>query len=715
MTRRICVAKVSIIVPVYNTEQYLRECLDSLLEQTYKDIEIIVVDDYSNMECKKIIHEYVNKDHRVKPIELNERKGVGYARNAGVQKAAGDFIYFMDSDDYLPNKTIELLAKNIKQHSMIAGKIRETYFNKSMAIILDGIPRIKLYHENRFHLIKNLSALNWLIRRDFIEEHQLEFSEDTEAFSDLAFMIPALIENETVPYLKEGIYFKRKRNDPILNPSLMQGDRKQIIEDFLHVYMSLKEQYSANGLASEYLDKQFLNFYRETVVRFFKEDRNIDLVYDLLQTAARRVNRELINRYDYFLKREINTLRKRDIRQFERLNHRYQLLREIKVAVKGRRKLYLFLYNRIFTKLPVKKNTVFLESFLGKSYSDNPKYIYEYMINHSENYKYIWSFRERKNIPGNPIQVKRFSLKYFYHLARANYWVSNSRLPKDLKKREETIYLQTWHGTPLKKLVFDMKDVYSADPNYKKNFYNQSRRWDYLNSANAYSSEIFRRAFLYDKEILEFGYPRNDILYQKNNVKDIEQLKRKLNLPLDKKVILYAPTWRDDEFFGKGKYKFNLQLDLDKLKEELGDEYIILLRMHYFIANQLDISEHKGFAYDFSSYDDIAELYLISDLLITDYSSVFFDYANLRRPILFYTYDLEKYRDTLRGFYIDIEKEVPGPLLKTTEEVIDSIQNIEQLQTEYKDKYDEFYKRFCDWDDGNASERTVKAVFHDFR
>jgi CDP-glycerol glycerophosphotransferase len=119
----------------------------------------------------------------------------------------------------------------------------------------------------------------------------------------------------------------------------------------------------------------------------------------------------------------------------------------------------------------------------------------------------------------------------------------------------------------------------------------------------------------------------------------------------------------------------------------------------------------EGFVYNFSKYDDIAELYLISDLLITDYSSVFFDYANLKRPILFFTYDLEKYRDTLRGFYIDIETEVPGPLVKTTDEIIDAVTNIEQVKAQYQAIYDDFYNKYCGWDDGKAAEKVVKTVF----
>lgn len=327
-------------------------------------------------------------------------------------------------------------------------------------------------------------------------------------------------------------------------------------------------------------------------------------------------------------------------------------------------------------------------------------------------YKYVWSFKEPgKKIPGNPRQVKRFSLAYYYYLATSKYWVSNSRLPKHLDKREGNIYLQTWHGTPLKKLVFDMSDIHSADPNYKKSVYQQSRRWDYMLSANPYSTEIFRRAFKYEKPMLEFGYPRNDILYTENKEEIATSIKQRLGIPQDKNVILYAPTWRDNEFYERGKYKFSLKLDLRKMKEMLGEDHIILLRMHYFIADHIDTTGFHNFAYNVSDYDDVAELYLISDILITDYSSVFFDYANLRRPILFYTYDLDDYRDTLRGFYLDVEQKVPGPLLKTTEEIIEAVRRIEDVRANYQSKYDTFYNKFCCWDDGKAAENIVKRVF----
>ena len=143
----------------------------------------------------------------------------------------------------------------------------------------------------------------------------------------------------------------------------------------------------------------------------------------------------------------------------------------------------------------------------------------------------------------------------------------------------------------------------------------------------------------------------------------------------------------------------------------LEKDYVLLLRTHHYIADKIDTTGLEGFAYNVSTYDDISEIYLITDICITDYSSVFFDFANLKRPILFYTYDIEKYKNQLRGFYIDMNTEVPGPLLYTSEEVIDAILHIDTIQKRYQKRYDEFYDRFCCFDDGHASENIVKEVF----
>ncbi len=368
--------------------------------------------------------------------------------------------------------------------------------------------------------------------------------------------------------------------------------------------------------------------------------------------------------------------------------------------------------------LPKNKNIIMFESFLGKQYSDSPRAIYEYIQENKPNYKMYWSV-ERKSmhlfadLPVIP--VRRFSLKWLILMNRAKYWVSNSRLPLWIPKPDKTIYIQTWHGTPLKRLAVDMDEVHmpgTDTESYKRNFTTESAKWDYLISPNAYSTEIFKRAFQFENQVIESGYPRNDYLFQQNNKDEINRIKRMLQLPLDKKVILYAPTWRDNQFYGRGRYKFDIPMDLKKLKEELGNEYVVVLRMHYLVAENLDIKDHEGFIYDASHHADIRELYLVADMLITDYSSVFFDYANLKRPMIFYVYDIEEYRDKLRGFYIDFEKEAPGPLVKTTDALITEIKQIE-ADFQVTEQIQTFYDKFCNLEDGKASERVVNTIFND--
>lgn len=373
---------------------------------------------------------------------------------------------------------------------------------------------------------------------------------------------------------------------------------------------------------------------------------------------------------------------------------------------------YLFQFISI---LPAKKNLIMFESFLGKQYSCNPRAIYEYLQRNHPDYELIWSVDPRfekgfheKGIP----YARRFSVKWLFLMARARFWVTNSRMPLWIPKPKQTIYLQTWHGTPLKKLAHDMKEVLMAGTTteqYKQEFYLESRNWDYLISPNRYSTEIFKRAFKFDKEMIESGYPRNDIFYKQGHEEIAKVFKKKHQLPEDKKVILYAPTWRDNQFHQEGKYKLDLQLDLEKLKQELGEEYIIILRMHYLVAENFDLEAYKGFAWDFSKHEDIQELYLISDLLITDYSSVFFDYANLKRPMIFFTYDLEEYKDDIRGFYFNFEEKAPGPLVETTEEVIAAIKDLVN-STVSNERMNEFYQQFCYLEDGHAAERVVNEV-----
>lgn len=390
--------------------------------------------------------------------------------------------------------------------------------------------------------------------------------------------------------------------------------------------------------------------------------------------------------------------------------------------IKNSIKKYMILPSyALMRKLPVNNNLIVFESNMGRNYSGNPKHIYEEMIRQGLDKKLhcVWILEDlNTSIPGKHKKVKRSRMMYYYFLARAKIWVFDTRDPKYVVKRDQGYYIQTWHGTPLKKLGMDMNDVFMAGCEnidaYKNNFYKDTQKWDVLLSQNDFSTEIFKRAFAFSGEyspsrtIWTYGYPRNDILTNNNQEEHISKLKKDLGIPQDKKVLLYAPTWRDDQYHAKSKYKFAKAMDFDLLKEKLADDYIIIVKYHYLVMENIDWSDYGGFVYTFGADQDIADLYLVSDMLITDYSSVMFDYCILDRPMFFFMYDLESYRDELRGFYFDVLEEIPGPISKTTEALIEDI--VDYDQGVYENKYTDFKEKFVSYDDGKAAQRVITRI-----
>lgn len=390
------------------------------------------------------------------------------------------------------------------------------------------------------------------------------------------------------------------------------------------------------------------------------------------------------------------------------INMKRILKKAVKIQVLVLYRLFM-LFNR------VDKRIILFESNLGRNYSGNPRFIYEELVARGLDKVYQCYFILEDTgitLPGNARKVRRISLPYFYLFSKAGIWVSDTRMPTYLRKRKAAVYIQTWHGTPLKKLALDLEQMTMAGEkdleDYKKKFLKNSRTWDYLISQNSYSTHIFRRAFGFEKEILEIGYPRNDILINRNNPQSINEIKGKLGLPADKKFILYAPTWRDNEHHGHLSYKFSSKIDYDYLKQKLEKDYIIIIKAHYLVGEHLDISRYENFLYQFDASYDIAELYLISDLLVTDYSSVMFDFSLLKRPMLFYTYDLEQYKDKLRGFYFDFMEEAPGPIVLTNEQLADEILNYDFGR--YQVKYNRFSEKYNHADHGDASKKVADLI-----
>ena len=720
---------VSIIIPFNKPKRYLKDCLDSLANQNLSDCEIILILNGLKEDISDLIDDY---DANLIIKEFEDEINVAKARNIGLDIASGEYVYFMDSDDYLYENALDKLidAASKSNADFINGeRIKTPYirqrFNEDLEKPhnrplkkgkLDDLRySMKLLVGSKTDRHELLSALHSLIKKDKIKD--IRFDENERYFTDYYFIIDALTNCSTFLGVEDAIYAKRHRDDPVNITSLNQEIEKT---DFT---MHFNHYHNVISILNTKSDEKFIilnDEVRNTMLKFYyhifslnfikdKDDKWRTVYFDEMSEISKDFNPQSFTWKDRF---EIKALRSKNKGRFEKLIKARFAFVNFKRILKEHWRFNVALYDNIYNKKDVKDNQIIFISFGGKYYSDSPKYIYEYLYeNYSDKFEFVWVINDKTtHIPGNPKKVERFSRQYFKEMARSKYWVTNGRHSDRLDKKDSQVIVSTWHGTPLKRLGLDIGDIYTKNPKIKESYIKNGLEWDYLISPNRYTSDILKSSFAYPRDILESGYPRNDILYNANEDR-ISEIRKNLNLEDGKKTILYAPTWRDDEFYDSGSIKFNLKLDLKMLEEALGDEYCVLVRTHYFIADKLDLSEFGNFAIDVSRYDDIAELYLISDILITDYSSVFFDYANLKRPILFYTYDLDKYEHQLRGFYIDIRKDVPGPLLFTTQEVIDSIKNIGTLKEEYKETYDEFYEKFCNIDDGNASRRIVEKVW----
>lgn len=319
----------------------------------------------------------------------------------------------------------------------------------------------------------------------------------------------------------------------------------------------------------------------------------------------------------------------------------------------------------LFSCLPQQKLILF-ESFYGERYSDNPKALYLYAKEHFTDYQLIWVIdrhcKQKFQSYGVPYVVKN-TLRALYLEGTAKLWVTNTALPQEKKPVKKQHVLQTWHGTPLKRIGFDQADFQNGD---RSVVVEDTDKWSFLITPNQYSHNIFTKTFPTDKlTLIDSGYPRNDLLYRYSERDVINTKKQFCIYETPSYTILYVPTWRDDEL-GTNQ-QTTLHLDLEKLHAAFPDA-IFLVRLHYLIRQAVDLDQFSDFVIDVSDYEDISELYIISDMLITDYSSAFFDYANLKRPMIFYAYDLDHYRTT-RGLYFDYQK-VPGPIVKDNNELI---------------------------------------------
>ncbi|MEJ7541565.1 bifunctional glycosyltransferase/CDP-glycerol:glycerophosphate glycerophosphotransferase [Staphylococcus intermedius] len=716
---------LSIIVPFYNSEEYITECISYIKRQRNQDFELILVNDGSTDRSEPLLDEALaDYDKKVKYIKLETNKGHAHARNVGMQAAETPYFMFVDADDKLATYAVNFYLKHIQSFDGLIAPVHEFALNMPQFVDQD---RVQIKYLNTKHnpnsFLRKNTACNIIFKTAIVKAHNLQFSESLKVYTDWSFILDYVQYAENfIRVTNFPFYFKGEVYDPFETNTLSEQNFDFLFEDYAKSFIDALSRIKNKETRTFIKQRMFNTLHNDFSPNLRETAQRFETHQDALAEVVRHLGVDILKERKLLFTLEAIALAFKKIGWASSINRLRFVTRHAKrVALrqKGKERSQYFLTDKDDN---VNNKTVVFESFGGKNYSDSPKYIYEYMKDHYPelNYKWVFNNPEYNSVPGEVEKVQKNSNAYYQAYSEAKFWVSNARIPLFLNKKPNQIYIQTWHGTPLKRLANDMKVVRMPGTTtslYKRNFYKEASRWDYLVSPNRYSTEIFRTAFWTPPEkVLEIGYPRNDILVNRADDAALQQsIKEELNIPEDKKIIMYAPTWRDDEFIKKGQYTFELKIDLPRLQQELGDEYVILLRMHYLIANALDLNGYEDFAIDVSNYNDISKLYLISDCLITDYSSVMFDYGILKRPQFFFAYDIEKYDKNLRGFYIDYHKDLPGPIYTEPGELIEGLKRLDAVKKEYRPRIDAFYNRFCSIENGRASQYIGDMIYNEIQ
>jgi CDP-glycerol glycerophosphotransferase len=716
----------SIIVPVHNVRAYLRACLDSLLEQSFTDFELIAVDDASPDGSGEILDEYAAADDRVQVLHLAQNVGLGRARNAALEVARGKYLLFVDSDDLVVPGYLQAIASRIAETDepdLVVFDYARTYWTGKQErnvmgwVLAEKGPDVFTVAD-RPNLLRNLMVVwNKAYRREWIEQLGLTFHPGF--YEDLPWTYPALISAARIATLDQVVYLYRQRRHGNILRSL-SDKHLEVFDQYDHVFTYL----DAHPELEQWRPVMFDRMVEHLLSILHKNSRvhatQWRAFFDRFAAAYDRYRPEsyappagrpgaklrAVARHSYptFRALHLSGVAAR------KANAAYRSAR--KSAKKTLRKARNFLLRRYYTiqrHLPMDENLAVYSAYWMKAYGCNPAAIYEEAARVAPHVRGLWVARKdfRHAMPKGVPYVTPAQFGYYRALARAKFLINNVNFPNYVVKRRGQIHIQTQHGTPLKKMGLDLLDhpMGAANLDFQE-MLARSDRWDYCLSSNRHSSEVWERSIPCGYTTLEFGYPRNDRLVRATP-DEVAAVRASLDLPGDKTVILYAPTFRD-----WSRDSFVPPIDLAAFCKRIGDGYVLLVRGHYFNGSTEAVArlQAAGVLRDVSKYRSVEDLMIASDVLLTDYSSIQFDYANLDRPIVIYADDWDTYV-TARGVTFDLMAAPPGVVETTLDGLTDAFRSGRYRDATAERLRKEFRKRFCHFDDGHAAERVVRHVF----
>ncbi|MCW2872281.1 bifunctional glycosyltransferase/CDP-glycerol:glycerophosphate glycerophosphotransferase [Actinacidiphila oryziradicis] len=709
--------RFSVIVPVHKVQGFLRECFDSALSQSFADIEVIAVDDASPDHSGRIIDEYAARDSRLVPLHHTDNLGVGRSRNDGAERATGDYLLFLDGDDTIAPGSLEALDTRLKQDGdpdiLYFDHVRTYWWDTTEKSLFGellasaGTDVFAITDRPEFLKLFAMTS-NRVYRRDFYQDNGFLF--DDGIYEDALVSYKTMLTATRISCTDRVCLQYRQRRS---GASTRSPGREHFV---------IFEQYSK--LFAFLGGKEHLDALRPQI--FERAASHILFCLNNPDRIPLPLRREFLNRAVKWYRAHapagfVPTAELRPLAHGGylrmRLAERYQAAQ--RNAAKRRRKVRQAwsgwaksAFYRFQLRRPVDPNLAVYAAYWDRGMLCNPAAIYRKARELAPHIRGVWVVRksDADRVPAGVEYVIPGTKRYWKAMARAKYLVNNVNFANTVIKRPGTVHVQTHHGTPLKKMGIDQQR-YPASTNgmsFRK-LLDRVDRWDFSISANPHSSEVWERVYPSSFRQLESGYPRNDV-YFTAGAAGVDAARAALGIAPRQTAILYAPTMRD---YQKG---YVPRIDLARVCRELGPDFVLLTRVHYFHAGDDTIQElhDQGLIIDVSRHPSVEELCLAADALVTDYSSIMFDYANLDRPIVIHADDWPVYRAS-RGVYFDLLSgtpgETPGPVSTSDAQLIDIFRGGSWRGTRSKELRAAFRTRFCAYDDGRAAERVVRRVF----
>jgi CDP-glycerol glycerophosphotransferase len=718
---------LSIVLVIHREQAWIHGCVRSILEQPYRDFELIVIDDASPDHAPAVLDEIAAADERVRLLHLSNALPRGSARNIALDRADGDYVWFLRPIDRLPEDVLTGVAARIQQTrpdvllvddvtTTVLGVRRPSSFAKVLrnaaAAGAFAVPdRPAVADVGRF-------AGNLVMRRGHLLTLGVRFGEG--GFDELSVTYPALLAAERVSAL-DGIGYNRRIIGNADTDVAVHGRPTDVIAQY-RVVFSVLDAYGGRARAGRRLLPIRMVNHGLEIIETLPVDEQRSFFRALGAEWARQGRGSAKQARGTRERLVLQALRTRSYAAYRGLHSAAKATAASRAARAAgaapapappagdtTEVSRLARYYDRQRELPLEPDLAVFAAYWYRGYSCNPRAIYERARELVPWVRGVWVVNSdaAEAMPEGVPYVVPGTEEYFRLLARATYLVNNVNFPNNWVKRDGQVHVQTHHGIPLKRMGMDLQD--SPGDTYRTLKFpallRRIAKWDYSLTRNAFDTLCWEHAYPARYTTLEIGLPRDDALINATR-EDCQRIRASLGIKAAKRVILYVPTHREYD------RAMRAPADVPALAASLGPDDVLLVRAHYYSDRESESRIEAGTAVDVSGYPTIEELYLAADVLVTDYSSAMFDYALLDRPIVIYAPDWETYR-RLRGTYFDLFEQPPGVVTTTQPDLVEALTSGAAESVEATAVRARFRQRFCQNADGRAAERCVRAVFPD--